>query len=68
MHAPPDTTAIRLLFWLLNTPGVGGAAVMGIAGTCALCCVATLRCIARGSKTGETATYSYPTSTLLEHR
>lgn len=64
----PDTFILRFLYWLVNTPGLGGVAVVAIVISCLGSFVLALRWIAAGSKVGDSDTYAYPTSSLLHHR
>ncbi len=67
MNFPMDNPFFQFLFWLLNTPGVGGIAV-GLIGLLSVSIYAgSLFWIARGADADETETYAYPTPTLLEH-
>ncbi len=68
MNLPPDLPLLRFVYWLVNTPGIGGLAVIGVVITCVGSFAAALRWIARGGQAGETATYAYPTPTLIGHK
>ncbi|RLT40506.1 MAG: hypothetical protein DWI57_08345 [Chloroflexi bacterium] len=66
MNFPMDPF-FQFLFWLLNTPGVGGIAV-GLLVTISISIYASsIFWIARGAKADEADGYAYPTSTLLDH-
>jgi hypothetical protein len=56
---------LRYIFWLVNTPGVGGAAVSGLVLGSLACFAAALRWIAAGSRVEEATVYAYPTPALL---
>jgi hypothetical protein len=67
MRFPLDNSIFQFLYWLVDTPGLGGLFVglvvvifMGAAGS-------ALRWIARGALADEPETYSYPTPALHEH-
>lgn len=65
---PPDSFILRFLYWLVNTPGLGGAAVAAIVLTCLGSFLLALRWIATGRDADDRSSYAYPTSTLLHHR
>ncbi len=67
MNVAPDLPVLRFIFWLVNTPGVGGAGVAALILAALGSFVAALRWIARGSQADNTPVYAYPTPTLLEH-
>lgn len=62
----PQNPLIDFLYWLINTPPVGGIVVGLIAGGSILAYGLTLRWIARGREAGERETYAYPTPALHE--
>lgn len=67
MNFPMDNPFFEFLFWLVNTPGVGGIAV-GLIGLLSVSVYAgAIFWIARGADADESETYAYPTPTLLEH-
>jgi hypothetical protein len=67
MNFPMDDPLFRFLFWLINTPGIGGVAVL-LVGTGSLIVYSiVLRWIASGARADEAEVYSFPTPTLLEH-
>lgn len=63
----PDTSFFRFLYWLINSPGLGGIAVsllgLGVVSSIGL----TLRWIAKGSQIDEPEEYAYPTPVLHDH-
>ncbi len=67
MNFPLQDPFFRFLYWLANTPGLGGMAVAGIAGGCAVFFAGALRWITRGARADEPAEYPYPTSALHDH-
>ena len=67
MNFPLDQPLFKFFYWLMNTPGVGGAVVISIVGLSLLIYASTLVWIARGSQADEPETYAYPTSTLHQH-
>lgn len=60
----PDNAFIRFLYWLINSPGIGGITVslLGIGIVTAVGSI--LNWIARGRNADETEVYSYPTPAL----
>lgn len=68
MTLPPDTPVLRFIFWLVNTPGLGGLAVGAIVAGALASFAAGLRWIARGAAAPEASAYPYPTSALHEHK
>ncbi len=67
MTTVPDSALLHAIYWLVNTPGLGGVAVAGIIGACAGGFSMALLWIVRGGRAPETSTYTHPTSTLLHH-
>ncbi len=64
----PDTPLIKFLYWLINTPGLGGIAVslLGISIVAAVALV--LRWISQAAKIEtEVEVYAYPTPALHHH-
>jgi hypothetical protein len=66
MNFPMENPLFRFFYWVINTPGVGGLAVLVIVGGLSTVALLTLRWIALGSAEDEDV-YSFPTATLLEH-
>jgi hypothetical protein len=74
MNFPMDEPFFQFVYWLLNTPGLGGVAVGAIVATSLTAYAGALFWIARGGhgdKVGdevgdEVETYAYPTPSL-EH-
>ena len=66
MSMPPDPI-LHSIYWLINTPGLGGLSVAAIILSCLGIFAAVLRWIAAGARADEPSTYAYPTSALL-HR
>lgn len=66
MNFPMDNPIYRLVYWFLNTPGVGGLGVGFIVAACLGSFAAALRWIVRGAQADEPATYAYPTSAFHE--
>lgn len=65
MNFPLEVPILRAIYWMLNTPGVGGVfAVLLIGGLVSAFSLA-LSWIVRGARQDEDV-YAYPTSTLLE--
>ena len=67
MNFPMNEPFFQFIYWLLNTPGLGGVAVGSIVLIIVLIVALTLRWIARGADTAEQITYSYPTPALHHH-
>ena len=67
MNFPLEYPVFRLLYWLINTAGVGGviAIVFGIGSMLAY--LLTLRWIQVAADPHELETYAYPTPALLGH-
>ena len=63
----PDTSLATFLYWIINTPGVGGVAVGLLGAGIFLSVGLTLRWIARGGRVAEPEEYVHPTPTLLGH-
>ena len=66
MSIPPNPI-LHLIYWLINTPGLGGLSVAAIILACLGSFAATLRWIAAGAHADETPTYAFPTP-ALHHR
>lgn len=67
MNFPMDEPFFRAVYWLMNTPGLGGIVVTSIVFIILLSVGLTLRWIVLGARAKETATYSYPTPALHHH-
>ena len=67
MNFPMDNPFIQFAYWLMNTPGLGGIAVLGMVTLLATIFTSTLVWLSRGAKVKETDTYSYPTPALHHH-
>ncbi|MBT3189138.1 MAG: hypothetical protein HN736_11475 [Anaerolineae bacterium] len=64
----PDTLLIEFLYWLINTPGVGGAAVGFLAISITVSVTLVFRWISKGADVeDEPETYAYPTPALHHH-
>ncbi len=65
----PDTQLIEFLYWLINTPGVGGIAVILLAFSIVTSVILVLRWISQGALVdGEPEFYAYPTPALHHHK
>ena len=64
MSFPTDNGIFALLYWLVNTPGIGGLAVIAVVVTSLACFSAALHWIHEGGKADETTVYAYPTPAL----
>lgn len=63
----PQTPFFQFLYWLINTPAIGGIVVGMVGGGSLLAYGLTLRWIARGREANEAQTFSYPTPALHRH-
>ena len=64
----PDTPLFRVIYWIINTAGIGGVIVFLVAGGLLTAFAITLYWIARGAQVDELETYTFPTPTLLGHK
>ncbi|MFZ0545025.1 MAG: hypothetical protein WAM60_06290 [Candidatus Promineifilaceae bacterium] len=64
MNIPFDNPVIQFLYWLLNTPGLGGIAVLLVGSGSILAYGLTLRWIKTGGELAEVETFAYPTPAL----
>ncbi len=60
----PENPLFEFLYWLINTPPVGGIAVILVGAGCILAYGLILHWIVRGREADEHETYAYPTPTL----
>jgi hypothetical protein len=67
VNFPLENPIIAFLYWLGNTPGLGGVALAVIVAGCGVLFAAALRWIQRGAAKEESAEYPYPTSALHRH-
>lgn len=67
MNFPMDEPIFQFLFWMMNTPGLGGLVVAMIVTTVVAICTRTLLWIVQGAKVVEAETYAYPTPALHFH-
>lgn len=67
MNFPLEYPFYQLLYWLVNTVGVGGIAAALVGGGSILAYGLTLLWIRRGGDADDPETYSYPTPTLVGH-
>lgn len=63
----PESPLFEFLYWLINTPPIGGIVVGLVGGGSLLAYGLTLRWIARGREADEQETYAYPTPALHKH-
>lgn len=63
----PDEPFFRSIFWIINTPGIGGivASLIGV-GAITLYSLA-VRWVINGGNADEAEVYTFPTATLLHH-
>lgn len=62
----PDTPFFHLIYWFLNTAGVGGVASILLTVSLVAGFLTTIRWVVMGAKADENEVYSYPTSSLIE--
>jgi hypothetical protein len=63
----PDNPIFGFLYWLVNTPGLGGL-IVGLIVVISVSAVGgALSWIARGAQADEMETYAYPTPALHNH-
>ena len=67
MNFPMEKPIFQFLFWLMNTPGLGGIVVSLVVGGALAIYARGLFFIAAGAKANEADTYVYPTPTLHRH-
>ena len=67
MNFPLENPLFRLLYWLVDTAGVGGTIALLVGGGSLTIYLLTLRWIVRGADAEESETYVFPTPTLLDH-
>ncbi|MDH5507043.1 MAG: hypothetical protein OEZ02_07455 [Anaerolineae bacterium] len=64
----PDSALLAFIYWLINTPGLGGLAFITLAATILFSVSMTLRWISAGSAAPEPEQYAYPTTALHMHQ
>lgn len=64
----PDEPVFRFLYWIINTPPIGGIIVMLLTGALLVSAMITLFWVARGSQADEEDVYIFPTEALLEEK
>jgi len=64
MDIPFDNPILKYIYWLLNTPGVGGIVVGFIGASLVLSYGFMVKWISDGDKSPEDETYTYPTPAL----
>ena len=67
MNFPQDSPIFQFLYWLVNTPGLGGVAVVAVVATALGSFAVALRWIVSGGQVDDPITYAYPTSALHHH-
>lgn len=67
MNFPMEKEIFQFLYWLMNTPGLGGIAVVIVVGGALAIYTRALFFIAGGAKANEVDTYVYPTPALHRH-
>jgi len=66
MNFPLENPIFQFAYWLVNTAGVGGLAVVLIVIISLSAYAGALRWIARGTQANEPEQYAYPTPALHE--
>lgn len=66
MNFPLEHGIFRLIYWILNTPGIGGLAALLIGGGIVFSVVSALRWIFVAGTIDDDHIYSFPTSSLLD--
>jgi hypothetical protein len=66
MNFPMTQPIFQFFYWLVNTPGLGGIALLFLSLGTVLAVFRTLHWINDGGKSEETETYSYPTPSLSQ--
>lgn len=64
----PDEPLFHFLYWIINTPPIGGIVVMLFTGGLAVTALSTLFWVVRGAQAAEEDVYVYPTESLLEEK
>mgnify|MGYP001257695910 CR=1 FL=1 len=64
----PDEPVFHFLYWVINTPPIGGIIVMLLTGILLISVATTLFWVARGAQVAEEDVYIFPTETLLEEK
>ena len=67
MNFPMELPVFRFIYWLLNTPGIGGLVVVLFIGGLVTTYLMVLRWVVMGARADESDQYPYPTSTLIGH-
>ncbi len=67
MNFPMDNPVFQYLYWLFNTPGIGGIVAGGLAGGVVLVFGLTLRWIARGANPREFEPHESPNQLAEGH-
>jgi hypothetical protein len=68
MHIPMENPLLQFLYFLFDTPGLGGIAVAMVGSVSITAYFFVLRWIRAGAKAEETETYTYPTPTLTHSK
>ena len=64
MNFPLEHPFYRFAYWLINTPGFAGLAVLAVGGISVLAYGLVLRWIAQGTEEPSREVYAYPTPAL----
>lgn len=67
MNFPMEYPLFQFVYWLLNTPGLGGIAVALVGGGSILVYSVAIRWIAAKGKSRENERFAYPTPSLHAH-
>jgi hypothetical protein len=63
----PDEPFFRFVYWIINTPSIGGLVVVLASGAMLISALVILYWVMRGAQADESDVYVYPTETLLGH-
>jgi len=67
MNFPMTQPIFQFFYWLVNTPGLGGAVILLLSLGSVLAAFWTLLWISDGRRAKESETYSYPTPSLFHN-
>jgi hypothetical protein len=64
MNFPMGLPFFQFLYWLVNSPGIGGVLLVLLTGGVVFAFVQVLHWVSQGGQAKENETYSYPTPAL----
>ncbi|MCP4210264.1 MAG: hypothetical protein GY764_02190 [Halieaceae bacterium] len=68
MNFPMDNPFFQFLYWIMNTPGIGGIVVVVEATLIVIAVSLSLRWINKGADAPEKEQFAYPTSALHHYK